>query len=469
MGTMEPNSKMDQLLKLDEKALRESVLVPLLTRMGFKAVTIYHGPRERGKDIICFDFDRLGNREYFAVVAKVTDLDGSVSTSNNLREAVYQVEQCFDIPYQDLFGMTRVVIDRVWIITSGRIKSGAEESVYSHLEKQNLSRVVRFIARQQLLQLIDEHYPEYWNLSLEPIHVVREQKSRLIRFCSQILQRLGGSQSDIEITMNQVINSYYPPSVPSAPDKTLTRLGPYSVEIDSITPVYAHDFFVPGYGSIRSRFFKAKKALYYAMFDVDEIMSHYEEVIKQTDPKEFLSAFEEKLSEDYPFWKAWTGSAHDARRELEYLDEALRDLDELQDNLRTMGRLEWATSLVDSVGALEPEIASFLNHVDNETFSLCWRIEEDNGQARLRLLYEPDNSAPQHTFMTEHKKQVEFQVFQERRTRSITVEEILSSAHKKIREFIDGVLASERPSSGTDAFEGGDERGQKDVGSDRKE
>lgn len=437
---------MDQLLRLDEKALRESVLVPLLTKMGFKAVTIYHGPRERGKDIICFDFDRLGNREYFAVVAKVTDLDGSVSSSNNLREAVYQVEQCFDIPYQDLFGMMRVAIDRVWVVTSGRIKSRAEESVYSHLEKQNLSKVVRFIAGPQLLQLIDEHYPEYWNLSLEPIHVVREQKSRLIRFCRQILQRLGGSQSDIDITMNQVINSHYPPIVPSAPDKTLTRLSPYSVEIDSIASVYAHDFFVPGYGSIRSRFFKAKQTLYYAMFDVDEIMSHYEEVIKQTDPKQFLSTFEEKLSEDYPFWKASSGSAHDVKRELEYLDEAMKDIDELQDNLRRMGKLDWAVSLVDSVRTLEPEVASFLNHVDSETFSLCWRIEEDNGRARLRLLYEPDNSAPHNTFLTEHKKQVEFLVFQERRTRSITVEEILSSAHEKIRDFIDEVLASKRPS-----------------------
>jgi hypothetical protein len=71
---MDPNPKISRLRNLDEQALRETVLVPLLMRMGLKAVMIYHGPRERGKDIICFDLDRLGRREYMAVVAKVTDL-----------------------------------------------------------------------------------------------------------------------------------------------------------------------------------------------------------------------------------------------------------------------------------------------------------------------------------------------------------------------------------------------------------
>jgi hypothetical protein len=51
---MDPNSKIARLREQDEKSLREDILVPLLTRMGYKAVTIYHGQRERGKDIICF-------------------------------------------------------------------------------------------------------------------------------------------------------------------------------------------------------------------------------------------------------------------------------------------------------------------------------------------------------------------------------------------------------------------------------
>ena len=141
---MDIKTKTSKLDRIDEKALRESILVPLMSRMGFKAVTLYHGSRERGKDIICFDYDRLGSREYLAVVAKASDLDGTVSSSESLREIAYQIEQCFDVPYEDLFRMTRITMDRVWVVTSRRIIPGAADPVFSYLEKRNLSKLVRF-------------------------------------------------------------------------------------------------------------------------------------------------------------------------------------------------------------------------------------------------------------------------------------------------------------------------------------
>ena len=63
--------KLEKLRQLDERGLRENILLPLLTRLGCKAPTIYHGPQERGKDIITYTNDPLGQREYVAVVAKV--------------------------------------------------------------------------------------------------------------------------------------------------------------------------------------------------------------------------------------------------------------------------------------------------------------------------------------------------------------------------------------------------------------
>ena len=40
--------------------------MPLLGRMGMRAATEYHGAREHGKDIVCFDVDRLGERRYIS-------------------------------------------------------------------------------------------------------------------------------------------------------------------------------------------------------------------------------------------------------------------------------------------------------------------------------------------------------------------------------------------------------------------
>ena len=79
---MAESTKLKRLAELSEKALRDTVLAPLLARMGYKGVTVYHGPQERGKDIVCYREDELGEREYQAVVAKAVDLSGSVSSAD---------------------------------------------------------------------------------------------------------------------------------------------------------------------------------------------------------------------------------------------------------------------------------------------------------------------------------------------------------------------------------------------------
>jgi tetratricopeptide (TPR) repeat protein len=438
---MDPNPKISRLRNLDEQALRETVLVPLLMRMGLKAVMIYHGPRERGKDIICFDLDRLGRREYMAVVAKVTDLDGSVSSSNSLMQVVLQIEQCFDVPYEDLFGMTRITMDRVWVVTSGRILSGAENSVYDHLSKRNLSKVVRFISGEHLVPLIDEHYPTYWHDSLEPVDVVREQKSRLVQFLRRLLVALGGSQPEVEVTINQLINSHFPPTVTIPPDKSLSRLSSYAVEIESIDSDYAHEFFTGECGSVQKGFFKAKEAIYYAMFDVDNSVYEYEKVIKTTNPKDLVAGFHDNLTGNYPFAYERYGASGDAKRAIEYLEYALEDIDELQENLRKVGKLEWAGALVDSVAQLNGDIGSFIDHLDQPEFTLYWKIEEPEGNPYLRLLYEGSPASADSTFATQHTREVDVSSWRQTRTRLITVNDVTQQAQAKIRDYLDGQLA----------------------------
>ena len=361
--------KLKKLTELDEKGLREDVLVPLLTRLGCKAPMIYHGPQERGKDIIAYTHDLLDKREYLAVVAKVVDLTGSVSSSTGLREVLHQVQQCFDTPYEDLFGMARVSMDRVWIVTSRRILPGAESSIFSTLEKSNLTILVRCISGTQLADLIDENYPAFWDDSLEPADVLREQKARLIRFCQDLLGALGGKQSEISATLNNVLHSYDPLRVTIPSDRTLTRLGPYQIELDAIPEQYSHEFRLSG-GSIPEAFIKAKKELYYAMFDVDEIMENYEDLIDKSDPKEFVNSFDKKLRQEFPFFRNSFSRAGDASTAIYDLNYLLQDFMKLQAGLKAARRWEWATELVASVSGLEPDIESFLRHLEKDKFTL---------------------------------------------------------------------------------------------------
>ena len=397
-------NKLEKLRQLNEKGLREEVLLPLLTRLGYSAPTIYHGSQERGKDIITYRDHPLGHREYLAVVAKSVDLNGSVSSSAGLREVIHQVQQCFDTPYEDLFGMTKVHVDRVWVVTSKRILSGAAESILDSLMKNNLAKLIHCVSAEQLVRLIDETYPAFWDDTLEPVDVLREQNARLARFCRDLLGAMGGDQAEVKATMNEVLHSYFPPRIAMPPDRTLTRVSPYRVEIDPITESYAHEFKL-SCGSIREAFVEAKQKLYYAMFEVDEIMENYEQAIDETDPKKFVDTFRDKLCKDFPFFQSYGRNELDVHRAIEYLDDGLREYMELQTDLKAAGRWEWATALVASISALEHEIKSFLQHLEKDEFTLYWPVADVGSTPVLRLEYAQPETATI-TFATNHKRTI---------------------------------------------------------------
>ena len=190
------------------------------------------------------------------------------------------------------------------------------------------------------------------------------------------------------------------------PDRTLTRLTPYTIELDSIPEPYAYDFKTSSCGSIRKALIEAKQNLYYAMFDVDEIIENYEQVIGETDPREFVKAFSEKLNEQYPFFHRGYGRAEEAMQAIQYLEDDLMEFTELQTRLTTAGRWEWAIALVASVSELHPDIKSFLQHQKEDEFTLYWPIDNACSTPALRLEY-TEPKTPDITLITKHTRNVE--------------------------------------------------------------
>ena len=70
----------------DEKQLRENVLRILLQKMGYKGVTVTHGPGEHGKDLVFYEVDdKTGTEINYAIVAKHGKLKaGSKADKNNI-------------------------------------------------------------------------------------------------------------------------------------------------------------------------------------------------------------------------------------------------------------------------------------------------------------------------------------------------------------------------------------------------
>lgn len=172
----------------------------------------YHGAREHGKDIVCFHFDKLKQRRYLAIVAKISDLSGSVSSKDGLPEVLHQGEQCFNESYHDLFGMRKLTMDEVWIVTTGRVISGAADAISGRLDKTNLAKLIRIVSGEHLVGLLDEYYPTYWNVSGESADQVRSQRDRILSFVRSLLRTLGVSSDEEIAVIGQLLNSAWTPS-----------------------------------------------------------------------------------------------------------------------------------------------------------------------------------------------------------------------------------------------------------------
>ncbi|MDI6784838.1 MAG: NACHT domain-containing protein, partial [bacterium] len=132
--------------------------------MGFKDVIEYHGGiAEKGKDIIYYTMDDFENKEYTGVVAKSNDITGSVSDDEGAKNILFQIEQTLQEGYTDVYNLNKLKIDKCLVITSGKIKNTAIESINGKLENSHLNKLVKFIDIEKLIDLIDKHMPSaFW-------------------------------------------------------------------------------------------------------------------------------------------------------------------------------------------------------------------------------------------------------------------------------------------------------------------
>ena len=80
----------DQLAGVSENLLREEVLIPLFTAMGYRDVFAYHGGAlEVGKDIVMWKPDDFRDRVNYAVVVKKGNLTGRASGGGSAGEGCY--------------------------------------------------------------------------------------------------------------------------------------------------------------------------------------------------------------------------------------------------------------------------------------------------------------------------------------------------------------------------------------------
>ncbi|MCB0742922.1 MAG: hypothetical protein KDC67_03370 [Ignavibacteriae bacterium] len=431
---MNTNEKKEILKNLSEKEFRQELLIPLLSKMSYKAPTEYHGTSEKGKDIICFEYDRLNEQRFLAIVAKTGNLTGNASSNAGLMNVVNQVQQAFDSPYEDLFNMRQVFVNEVWVMTTGKIVSGAQESVINTLRKTNLDKQIRIIGDDRLVQLIDMYFSTYWNSNSETKESVIIQRDRLITFIENILVSNNIDRSTIEEVKSSILYSDFNPKVSKNIDGLhFSSVSPYSIELAKIDSEF-DDFIVSNiYGITREIFKETKKYLSYSFFDVEETMEKANKISKITNHWEFTVEALSHLVDEYPFHNPY-GSASKFVDNIHYMEEGLYELKIFKAFLKKREKLEWAKKLAKSTANLLPEIENIIKNSHEEIITINFFIEKDDVNVRLEY-----NSNNPNSFSFSDKR-IKEKGFGRNKDGTLNASKIIDYSLHKLRDYIEKEL-----------------------------
>ena len=132
----------------DENEFIQSLLIPLLQRLGFGTVVNYHGTREFGRDLIFAEIDRFGHVIYFGLQAKYKP---SISLSD-VKGLIDDCEQAFAHPFSHPQTHTTEYISRFYIANGGSIADQAREDLFVRMPR-DLRSNVRLLDGRSLIAL----------------------------------------------------------------------------------------------------------------------------------------------------------------------------------------------------------------------------------------------------------------------------------------------------------------------------
>lgn len=432
---MNPNEKKKILATLSEKEFRQGLIIPLLSKMGYIAPIEYHGTNEKGKDIVCFEYDKLREQSFLAVVAKIDDLTGDVSKDSGLMNVCNQVRQAFDYPYEDLFNMRQLFINQVWVVTTGKIVSGAQESVIRSLRKSNLDKQIRIFGGDRVIQLVDEHFSTYWNSSAETKESVIIQRDRLLSFVEDIFSANGVDKTTINEVKSAILYSHTNPIITTGVvGLSISHVSPYSIELSRIDSEYDDYIHTQAYGITKEIFREAKKHLSYSFMDIVDVMDEAERISKISNPREFVNESKDHLIGEYPFTRSF-GSASNFVDAINIMDEGLDELEYFKEFLSHRGKHEWAKALSSSILTLRPEIENILENSQDETVTINYIIDEDDDRVKI----EYDETSTKICFSRKYKR-VDTGGVGRNRDGSLKVEEVVNWAFHDFRKYLEDEL-----------------------------
>ena len=143
-----------KIIELPENTLTKDYIVPLFESLGYFKVEFYGGTNEKGKDILCWEKDKLGEVKLYVAQVKHFKFTNKASDSRSFQTIINQLIACFAFPIPlDQNNFFRP--SEVWLISSHTLDSKTIESRFSeHSELYN--RRIKIIDGLKLSELLLE-------------------------------------------------------------------------------------------------------------------------------------------------------------------------------------------------------------------------------------------------------------------------------------------------------------------------
>ena len=199
---------------LKEAKLTLDVLVPLFKAMGFSKVEYHGGPFEKGRDLIMWREDELGDDELIVVQVKRWKTSSSSSSERSFSEVVNQLQQASEESVEHIDGK-RHFPSSVYFVTPYEVDA---RSLSTRFEKYSeLSRRrVKIIDGIKLASLVEKHLPKLASMVsgvTHAVHSVTKNKLNNLTLLNALEygkeKKISKIYTDIDITFGDITTNVF--------------------------------------------------------------------------------------------------------------------------------------------------------------------------------------------------------------------------------------------------------------------
>jgi DNA-binding NarL/FixJ family response regulator len=132
-------------------------VVAIFQELRYAGVRLTHGPTEKGKDIVCYEVNKMGRNEYVGVQIKRGDVRSSGGKSS-LTDLWRQALEAFNSPVH--FDDGDHYLDKFVVIVSGTIKELARDKLSDFVKANHAHRRIFFLDREELADVVVMSCPQ---------------------------------------------------------------------------------------------------------------------------------------------------------------------------------------------------------------------------------------------------------------------------------------------------------------------